>query len=145
MDPTVIVGALGVASTVTAALITALVGRKQRDALAKQAAAQTEEITARITAQAHTQIYQSYGELLEQLRMDVQGARQEARGAHEAARSAEERADQAENRAYIADFKMRAMQQLLIDLRPLIAAHVPGAELWLAQLDRAIKPITATT
>lgn len=128
------VGALGAASTVAAVLITGWFGRKQ-------AAAQTSQITA----EAHTKIYESYGTLITALRTDVQLAREEARGAHAAARAAEERADSAEDRAYNADYRLRTMQQLLVDLRPLIAAHVPGAEMWLSQLDRVTKQAAHTT
>jgi hypothetical protein len=127
MDPTIVVALLGAVATVAAVLITGWFGRRQ-------AAAQT----AQITATAHTEIYKSYETLITALRTDVQLARQEARGAHEAARSAEQRADQAEDKAYTADYRVRTMHQLLVDLRPLIAAHVPGADMWLSQVDRVV-------
>ena len=131
VDPTIMVALLGAASTVGAVLITGWFGRRN---LAAQ--------TAHITATAHSEIYQAYGELIGTLRTDVQLAREEARGAHSAARAAEERADSAEDRAYNADYRLRTMQQLLVDLRPLIAAHVPGADMWLSQLDRVTKAHT---
>ncbi len=125
MDSTIVVALLGAASTVGAVLITGWFGRRNLSAQ-----------TAHITATAHSEIYESYGTLITALRNDVQLAREEARGAHAAARQAEQRADAAEDRAYNADYRLRTMQQLLADLRPLIAAHVPGAEMWLSQLDR---------
>lgn len=125
MDPTVLVALAGTGSTIGAILLTSWFNRRHL-------AAQTQNITTT----AHTQIYAQYAELLTTMRNDMQLTREEARAAHDVARQAEKRADDAEEKAYSADYRLRSMERLLVDLRPLIVLHVPGHEAWVGQMDR---------
>lgn len=68
-------------------------------------------------------------------------AKQEATSARDAARDARRMAQEAENNAWLADMRARAMERFLIELRPLIASHVPGAEMILARLDKLTQPV----
>ena len=125
MPPEIWVAALGALGMIGTAIITRMAGRREREAQVEQ-----------ITTAAHNAIYAGYADLLEETRATAQAAREEARAAKDAARQAEQRADAAEQRAYDAEYRMRLMERLLTDLRPLIAAHVPGADMWIGQLDR---------
>lgn len=125
MDATVLVALVGAAATVGAVLLTNWFNRRHL-------AAQTEHITTT----AHREIYAEYSTLLTTMRNDMQLTREEARSAHDVARQAEQRADAAEEKAYSADYRMRSMERLLTDLRPLIITHVPGHEAWVGQMDR---------
>lgn len=133
MDATTIAASVGALTTVGGILITGWFGRKQTKA-------QTEQITAT----AHGLIYAEYRDLITAQRTDAQLAREEARGARDTARQAEQRADAAEEMAYKADDRMRAMERLLVDLRPFLE-RVPGSETFLAQIDRLTDRASSTS
>lgn len=121
MDPAIWVAAIG---SVTAAG-TWFVGRRQRRADEQS-----------ITATAIAAVQDTYQALINDLTAQVVAARQEATSARDAARDARRMASDAENNSWLADMRARAMERFLVELRPLIATHVPGADTILERLDK---------
>lgn len=119
-------------STIWVAIIGALsaagswfVGRRQRRADEQS-----------ITATAIAAVQNTYQELISDLSAQVMAAKSEATAARDAARDARRLAEEAENSSWLADMRARAMERFLVELRPLIATHVPGAEAILERLDK---------
>ena len=124
MDPTVITALIGLAGVA----LTAWLGRRRNSAEVQQ-----------ITATAHTEIYEAYRGLLDEIRDSAELAAEEARQARHRARRAEQRAAEAELAAEIAADQAREAIRLLAELRPLIARYVPGAdESWLPRVDQVV-------
>lgn len=121
MDPTIWVAIIGAGT----AAGTWFVGRRQRKADEQS-----------ITAAAIAAVQDTYQELISDLTAQVVAARQEATSARDAARDARRLAEEAENSSWLADMRARAMERFLVELRPLIAMHVPGADSILERLDK---------
>lgn len=95
----------------------------------------------KITAEAHSQIYKAYGDLLDDLRTDAASARAEANAARKAAWAAEARATEAEMRATsaearaaAAETRAAAAEAVVGEIRKLVQAH-PNAEELLRQIE----------
>lgn len=95
----------------------------------------------KITAEAHSQIYKAYGDLLDDLRADAASARAEANAARKAAWAAEARATEAETRATAAETRAAAAEAraaaaeaVVGEIRTLVRAH-PNAEELLRQIE----------
>jgi outer membrane murein-binding lipoprotein Lpp len=125
MEPTIWVAVIG---SLTAAG-SWFVGRRQRKADEQS-----------ITATAINAVQDTYQALINDLTAQVVAARQEATSARDAARDARRMAEDAENNSWLADMRARAMERFLVELRPLIAAHVPGADAILERLDKLTSP-----
>jgi len=113
----ILTGIFGVSGgSVTTALVQGYYSRRREDATAVQ-----------MTAAAHHQIYESYGELIEEIQGYAAMARDEARGAKAEAREANLRATAAEARAASAEHRATAAEVTLAEMKRLIVANVPQA------------------
>lgn len=123
LDPAVWVAVAGITGLATA-VIAHWAGRRQRQVDVAKA------------------VQDAYQELIADLRAQVAAAHQEATTARTAAREAKEEAAKAEHQAWRAGQQVAAMARFLTELRPLIAAHVPGADELLDRIDKltAVRP-----
>jgi len=109
---------------------------KAAEAEATRLRAEAESVVMSAVHKAIAAVQDTYQELLADANAQVAAVRQEAALAVAAARDARSHAQEAENQAWHADMRARAMERFLMELRPLIAAHVPGAEAILERLDK---------
>lgn len=129
MDPVLVTAGV---SLVTAALAY-WGGRRQR-------AADADSTVVAAVEAATGSVQKTYQTIIADLDSRVVAAHAEATAARSAAREAQQAAAEAESQAWRADMRARAMERFLTELRPLIAAHVPGAEAILAQIDKLATP-----
>lgn len=126
--PELLVGALLGAGGIGTAITQHILGRRRRAAelaaLETDRAAQIDEITDR----AHTQIYAAYGDLLSELRQQVELAQAQARAASALAHEANLRSLTAETRAAGAEARAAAAEAQVAEIRRLVRSHFPSSE-----------------
>lgn len=138
MTAAAVVGVLGVIATAASSVLTAWIG-KYRTRQEKQAA------HADLAAQAAAAVQDVYGDLIADMRAEVQAARGETQSSRDAAREAQRQAQAAEENAYQAQQALRSVQRFLMELRPLLETYVPEPAGLLARLDNltGTKPATS--
>lgn len=96
----------------------------------------TDSVVLTAVSKVTAAMQDTYQEMLADVQAQVVAAKLEATSAMTSAREAKVAAQEAENNAWLAEMRARAMERFLMELRPLIAAHIPDAEAILERLDR---------
>lgn len=156
MDGVIVAAGAGVLTTVIATIGGLVTTRKHKTDVAKAQAdavkataeaakAQAEAAKLKVEAdqvnrdtvtRAHQAIQDAYQDLITDLRSQVAASAQEASSARAAARESASKAAESEANAWRAEQQVLAMARFLVELRPVIAQYVPGADAILERIDK---------